>query len=231
MDDEQRRQVSAFLRKGMWFGQLPEVTQARILDRSVVRSYRKGQAVTREGDPPLGLSVLLAGRLWLVQHVGTEREHLVHVVEPGFWFGELAVLTGRPAAVTMVARTPARALCLPRQAFEETADQDPRFYRAVVRLAMGRYALALRHISESHRLAAEGRLCAVLADRAEMRRWDRPDEKPVCLTLSQDELARLVGLSRQTLNGLLQKLQKERLVQLSFRCIRVLDLAGLRRRP
>lgn len=146
-------------------------------------------------------------------------------------FAELAVLTGRPAAVTMIARTPARTLCLPRRAFDETADQDPRFYRAVVQLAMGRYALALRHVSESHRLSAEGRLCAMLADRAETRRWDRPDEKPVRLNLSQDELARLVGLSRQTLNGVLQKLQKERLVELSFRSIRVLDLAGLRRKP
>jgi DNA-binding transcriptional regulator LsrR (DeoR family) len=70
----------------------------------------------------------------------------------------------------------------------------------------------------------------VLADRAEMRQWDRPNEHPVCLTLSQEELARLSGLSRQTLNGLLQKLQNDGLIDVAFRRIHVLDLAGLRRK-
>jgi CRP-like cAMP-binding protein len=70
--------------------------------------------------------------------VGTDTEQLVHVAEPGFWCGELAVLTGQPAAVTFLARTPARTLLLPDAAFEELAARHPAFYRAVARLALGR---------------------------------------------------------------------------------------------
>ena len=79
MKDEQRRDVSAFLRKGAWFGALAAGFQDLILDRSDVRSYRKGQVISRQGDPPLGLSALLEGRIWMVQHVGTDTENLVHV--------------------------------------------------------------------------------------------------------------------------------------------------------
>ena len=68
----------------------------------------------------------------------------------------------------------------------------------------------------------------MLADRAEMRRWDHPDERPLCLSLSQEELARLVGLSRQTLNGSLQKLQAAGLVEVAFRTVRVPDPEALR---
>jgi CRP-like cAMP-binding protein len=230
MDDELRRAVSEFLRRGAWFRALAREVQDLILDRSAIRSFRKGEIVSREDDPPLGLSALLEGRLWLVRYVETDTEHLVHVAEPGFWFGELAILTGRPAAITVLARTPARTLLLPYTAFEEIATRDPRFYRATVQLALCRYGLSLRHVAEAHRFTAEGRLRLVLADRAEMRRWDYPDESPLCLALSQEELARLAGLSRQTLNGLLQELRSKGLIELSFRCIRVLDLEGLRKK-
>jgi CRP-like cAMP-binding protein len=230
MDDAQRRTVSAFLREGAWFGGLGVELQDLILDRSEIRSYRKGEAVSREGDPPLGLYAVLEGRLWLLQHVGRDTENLLHVAEPGFWGGEFAVLTGRPVAVTILAHTPARTLLLPRTAFEEIATFHPPFYRAAAQLALSRFGIMLRHVSEAYGATAEGRLRLVLADRAEMRQWDRLNERPVCLTLSQEELARLSGLSRQTLNGLLQKLQNDGLIDVAFRRIYVLDLAGLRRK-
>lgn len=231
MDADQRRKVAVLLQESPWFKGLPSDIQSLILDRAIVRSHPKGAFITHEGDPPLGLSAVLEGRLWIVQHVGTDTEHLVHVAEPGFWTGEFAVLTGRPAAVTVISRTPSRTLLLPYDDFEEIAARHPVFYRATAQLALGRFGLMLRHISEAHRLTAEGRLRAVLADRAVMRSWDRPNEDPICLTLSQEELARLVGLSRQTLNGLLQKLQDEGLIETSFRAIYVLDPAGLRQAP
>lgn len=228
MKDEQRRDVSAFLRKGAWFGALAAGFQDLILDRSDVRSYRKGQVVSRQGDPPLGLSALLEGRIWMVQHVGTDAENLVHVAAPGFWFGELAVLTGHPAVLTFLARTPVRTLLLPRAVFDEIAAANPAFYKAVAHLAFHRYAITLRHVAEAHRLTAEGKLRAVLADRAEMQCWDDPAEGPVDLNLSQDELARLTGLSRQTLNPLLQHLQERRLLEVGYCRIRVLDSRALR---
>ena len=230
MDDAQRRTVSAFLRAGSWFGGLGGELQDLVLDRSEIRSYRKGETVSREGDPPLGLSAVLEGRLWLLQHVGTDTENLIHVAEPGFWIGEFAVLTGRPVAVTFLAHTPARTLFLPRARFEEIATLHPSFYRAATKLALSRLEIMLRHVSEAYRATAEGRLRLVLADRAEMRLWDRPNERPPCLTLSQEELARLSGLSRQTINGLLHELENQGLVDTAFRSIRVLDLAGLRRK-
>lgn len=229
MDAAERRAVSAFLREGTWFRGLDPDVQDLILDRSKNQVFRKGQVISREGDPPLGLSAVLEGRLWILQHVGTDTENLLHVAEPGFWTGEFAVLTRRPAVVTIVAHTPARTLLLPFAAFEEIATLHPHFYRAAAQLALGRFGLMMRHIAEAHRSTAEGRLRLVLADRAEMWTWDHPNETPVHLTLSQEELARLAGLSRQTLNGLLQELRSKGLIELSFRSICVLDLEGLRK--
>ena len=59
------------------------------------------------------------------------------------------------------------------------------------------------------------------------RLHDRPQAAPVSLTVSQLDLARMVGVSRQTLNVLLRRLDKERLIEIGSRSIRVLEPAHL----
>ena len=87
------------LREGTWFKALPEPLQLEFVRRSTVRSYRRGQWVTRAGSRLDGLYGLLEGRLWAVRPVGEDREDLIHVAEPGFWIGEYSLLTGEPAVV------------------------------------------------------------------------------------------------------------------------------------
>jgi DNA-binding GntR family transcriptional regulator len=60
-----------------------------------------------------------------------------------------------------------------------------------------------------------------------MRMRERPQAGAISLTVSQADLARMVGVSRQTLNALLGKVAHAGLVEVGFRRIRVLDLARL----
>jgi DNA-binding GntR family transcriptional regulator len=61
----------------------------------------------------------------------------------------------------------------------------------------------------------------------QLRMKERPQSGPVSLTVSQADLARMVGVSRQTLNVLLGKLAQAGLIEAGFRHIRVLDAARL----
>lgn len=62
---------------------------------------------------------------------------------------------------------------------------------------------------------------------ATMRKGDRPESGAVSLAVSQADLARLAGISRQTLNVILGKLEKAGLIEVGFRRVRVLDVARL----
>ena len=223
MHPDEQRAIQRRLSAGEWFGGLPAELQHLILSRSLVRKFGKGQVISVEESAPKGLFAVLEGNVHLVREIGAGAEALIHVAEPGFWFGEFGILTGRPTLVTAVAYSRVQALYLPKAQFEHIVAEEPRYYREFARLAFDRYAELLRVFVAPRGLAPEERLRGRLAAMAHARLQDRPQALPVPLAVSQADLARMVGVSRQTLNALLGKLEREGMIELGFRSIRVLD--------
>lgn len=216
-----------FLRRGHWFGGLPAGLQSSILARSIVRSYKKGAHIVREGAACRGVYAVLAGRVHVRRGVGASAGSLFHVGEAGFWFGEYGTLSGAPAIASIVAATSARVLLLPAAEFELIVAAEPRYFRLFATLLIDRYAIVFRYASEAKGLAAEEWLCTRLQDLARMHRLDAPGDGPVDIHASQAELATMVGVSRQTLCMLLGRLQERGLIEVNYKKIRVLAPTGL----
>lgn len=219
--------VLRLLREGSWFSALPAELQVEFVRRSTARSYRRGHVVTQAGRTLDGLVGLLEGRLAVIRAVGSAGEDLIHVGEPGFWIGEYSLLTGQPAIVSTIAATAVQTLTLPRREFERLIEAEPRWFRPFATLALTRYALVIRQLADTRTLPPDERLRARLADLVELRRTERAGSGPVVLRLSQEELARIVGVSRQTLNALLADLRADGLVEIGFRSLRIPDPAQL----
>ena len=227
MHADETQEIHRFLSAGEWFGGLPGALQGLILDRSVVRKYAKGQVISLEGCGSKGLFAVLDGMVHAVRQVGDGEESLMHVCEPGFWFAEYALLSGKATLITFLAQTPAKMLQLPKAHFDRIVAEEPRYYEPFARLALDRYADLVRVFAEVRDLAPEARLRGRLAVMAQMRMKERPLTGAVSLAVSQADLARMIGVSRQTLNALLSKLHQTGLIEVGFRCIRVLDAACL----
>jgi CRP-like cAMP-binding protein len=223
----EQRDIHRFLSAGEWFGGLPATLQQLILSRSVVRKFAKGQVISIEDSVPKGLYAVLEGEVHLVREVGAGDEALLHVGEPGYWWGDFGVLTGRPTVVTALAHTPVRVLFLSKAQFDRIVAEDPHRYQAFAGLLFDKYAALVRVFAELRELAPESRLRGRLAAMARLRKQERPDQAPVSLAVSQENLARMVGISRQTLNTLLVRLRREGLIEVSYRHVRVLDAARL----
>jgi CRP-like cAMP-binding protein len=106
---------------------------------------------------------------------------------------------------------------------ESMVDEEPRWFRPFARLALQRYALMVRQLSDTRSLPPGDRLRSRLADLIELRRLERFGRGPIVLRLSQEELARIVGVSRQTLNALLSELRAAGLIEPGFRSLRIPD--------
>lgn len=224
---KEQDEIRRFLNASDWFRSFPAPLQDLVLERSVVRKFAKGQVISVEDSEPDAFYVVLDGLIDIVREVGSGDEALIHVGEPGFWYGLHYLLTGTQTVTTVLAHTPVRALMLSRTQFDRILAEDPRYYQCFARLVLDRYALMVRWFAEVRDLAPEARVRGRLASMATMRQRDRPESGAISLAVSQADLARLAGISRQTLNALLGKLEKAGLIEVGFRRIRVLDVARL----
>lgn len=217
-----------FLRKGPWFGSLSAEVQQALLAEAQLRTFPRGQVLQIEGDSGRGLVAVLEGSVTLTRHVG-DTTALVHVAEPGFWFGQLSVL-GTPTVVGAVARTTLQLLLLSRAGYLRIAARH-------AELADALHAACFHNADQMFGLQAEGRYLtpdaivpARLAFLAARRLEDLGQHAgPVALSLTQAELADMVGLARQQVNPRLKALEAEGLVRLAKGQIIVWDPLALRR--
>ena len=159
------------LRQGAWFGRLPKPLQDLVFERSVARTFRKGEHVTRQGEPARGMDAVLDGQVHLLRQVSDAHEVVVDLGEAGFWFGNYGALSGgAPSVGSLVAITPVRALFLPLAEFERIVDDEPRYFRLFAGIVIDRYAHLYRYVAEIHGLPQEEWLRQRLLDLASARR-------------------------------------------------------------
>ena len=210
----------AVLRRGRWFASLPDELQARIAQRGVLRSFHAGQVLLREGDPARGMFGLVQGRTRHVCAVGDEREVLMHVGGPGLWTGEYALLSGARAVGSVIADVPTQALFLSAKEWQRIVDEEPRWMRHFAALVAERFATAYRAYADAQGLSRDEWVLARLKLVAQV---ERAHGAPLpCIRLSQAQLASMVGVSRQTLNAVLMRLQTGGLLRVGFRSIELI---------
>ena len=208
--------------KGRWYRSLPPDLQQRILAASRPRDFAKGEVIALEGASPAGVSAVISGEVKLVRQPRQGEESLLFICEPGFWFGEYAVLTGEKTLVSAIAKTKARLLVLPKREFDRIVEEEPRYYRHFAALGLRHAATYLTAFTHASSLEPEARLRGQLALLSLLKRTEDEIDTPVELPYSQSELASIVGVSRQTINQLMRALAAQGLIQTGFKRVRVL---------
>ncbi|NWG00890.1 MAG: cyclic nucleotide-binding domain-containing protein [Thermoanaerobaculaceae bacterium] len=94
---QREREASAF------FSAFPLEALEELLSSTSVRSFSPGEIIVREGDPGVSLFLIEAGTVEVRTNDPAGREVVLAQLGPGEFFGEVAVLTGRPRTATIVA--------------------------------------------------------------------------------------------------------------------------------
>ena len=90
------------------------------------------------------------------------RETLVHIGQPGFWFGELAVLIDSPTHVAATARDAAHILVAPALAVQGLLAAEPKYYAPLARPALDRYGVLVAQLEQFRRPAPRARVATKL---------------------------------------------------------------------
>ncbi|MDP3079358.1 MAG: Crp/Fnr family transcriptional regulator [Brevundimonas sp.] len=222
--------ASRILGSDAWLGALPSDTRAALLGAARIRAVDNGAAVYRAGDPGDGLHAVLEGEIRLIGHSEAGRRLGYLILRPGDWFGEMSVLDGKPRFHDAIAFGPSVVLHVDSTRIDAIAAAHPRFDRAIGALTCQHQRAALAFVEQALTASTEARLAFILTEMA--GRYGRPVGAGVAidLRLSQEDLAALVGVSRQSLAALLGRLRRERVIETRYARLVVLDLETLQQK-
>lgn len=210
--------AARFLQMQPWFSRLPAHSQARLADRVFCREGTKGEVLLRAGDEVEGWYAVLSGLVKL-QSEAQGRLSVFLGVPGGEWFGEGSAMKTEPRRYNVIALRDTRLLCLPRNEFDELRATSLEFNQALLVQMNMRLGQAMAAIEAGRIRSPEQRVALYLS-----RVFWHGMRK---LNLSQEELSNLAGLSRQTVNRVLQVFEQQGLVSLEFGRISVLNEEGL----
>ncbi len=190
----------------------------------------RGEVLFREGDQGDRLYVLLSGKVKLGRTSTDGRENLVAILGPGEMFGELSVFDPGPRNATATAVAETQLIGLGNDALQQFLLSRP----AVAQSLLAALAKRLRRTNDS--LAdlvftdVPGRVAKALLELSE--RFGQPTEEGLLVAhdLTQEELAQLVGASRETVNKALADFAIRGWLRLEARAVMLIDVERLRRR-
>lgn len=216
----------ATLLKDAWFGSLPASMQQGLLNISSLKMLNKGQRLFSRGDPTDGVYVIVLGRL-AAMDVNEHGDEAIQLhLDPVFWFGEMGLFDGLPRAHHVVAEEASTLLWLDNLRLRDFLNTDPTFWPHFGRLLTHKLRLAL-FILDGRKLASnELKVARLLLRYAKGLDLDSHAMKQR-LTMHQQEVADMLGMSRQTANHALQKLKGAGMIALSYNKVEIVDHAAL----
>jgi CRP-like cAMP-binding protein len=181
----------------------------------LAREFPAGTVLFEEGQPGDHMYIVITGEIELRRQVaGAER--MLAVVGSGEFFGEMAILNGRPRSATAVVRSDARLFVIDRTTFEAMLRARPEIALRIIRSLATRLDSANHHVELLLLPTADHRVVQCLRHMAE----DQSQRAGVALVhgtailvpASVAEIAERVGLSADEVSGVIARLREARLV-------------------
>lgn len=210
-----------------WFASLPPALRHDILVRAVVRRYRHGWACALRGSPADAWFCVARGAVRLSSGGSAGRAFSLDYLKPGQWFADDVLGDAARHTLDAQAHGDTTLLCVVRADFEDLRHRHPALADALLRLNASRLRALCRRLDEMASLPLATRLARQLQRLQRGFGLRQDDGVRIGLRLAQDELAQLLGASRQRVNVALQALVRDGVVALDARGIVVRDDARL----
>ena len=223
-------QAVSLLGRTQLFAELDKQSLARLGERTMERSYRKGQLVFHQGDLGDSLFVIVEG-LVKVFVTSEEGDEMVLVTLPSpETFGELALIDGGPRSASAETLEPTSVLSLTRSTLLEVMHEHPELTESLLRSIGGVVRRLTEQASDLVFLDLHGRVAKLLLALAAERGEKRGEEIMLDLHMTQSDLAGMVGGSRQSVNQILRTFERRGYLEFHGRQVVLKEPELLRRR-
>jgi len=218
------------VRQAPLFAALDDEAAAALKATMARREVARGEVLFTEGDPGDRLYIIVEGKIKLGRASGDGRENLLAILGPGEMFGELSLFDPGPRNATATAVADTTLLGVGSDDLGTWLNGRPDVARQLLRSLARRLRRTNEALADLVFSDVPGRVAKALLDLSE--RFGTPTDEGLRVThdLTQEELAQLVGASRETVNKALADFAARNWLRLDQRAVLLLDIDRLRRR-
>ncbi|MFW6186804.1 MAG: Crp/Fnr family transcriptional regulator [Actinomycetota bacterium] len=218
------------LRRAPLFASLDDQAFGALTEELTEVELSRGSTLFHEGDPGDQLYFIVSGKIKLGRTAPDGRESLVAIMGPGELFGEMALFDPSPRSTSATAVSETRLAGLRHENLKKVIERSPDVSAQLLQALARRLRRTNESLADLVFSDVPGRVAKALLDLAD--RFGRPatDGVLVAHELTQEELAQLVGASRETVNKALAEFVQRGWIRLEARAVVILDLQRLKQR-
>jgi len=217
--------VQTILERNRLFRGLSAATVQQIAALAIRRPYEQDAIVFSQGDPGDSLYGVVTGKVRISASTREGKEMFLNIMEPGDTFGEIALLDGNPRTATATTTAACELMIIPRAQFLALLQREPALAIHLLQLLCQRIRWTSGQAEDSALLTVPNRLARRLLSLAKLHGQRAPNG--VQLIISQEEMGRFLGISRQAVNQYLQEWRAKGWVDVGRGKVTVLDESAL----
>ena len=209
------------------FSRVADEDIAWLESRSRMRKLKRGEPIYLPSESPDGVLLVAAGRVKICHKTPDGKQAIIGFVDPGEVFGELSFLDAQERDEYAEAAEKTTLVLIPKQELQQVVQKNPRIVLSITKLIGLRRQVIERRLRNLLFRSNRERVIHLLLELSE--KYGVPVENGVALKirLSHQELASVIGSTRETVTVVLGLLQAEKLVAVARRRIVLLDLKQL----
>ncbi|MBD2858666.1 Crp/Fnr family transcriptional regulator [Spongiibacter sp. KMU-158] len=209
---------------------LPETAIEPLLEVAKLKKLVDGQLLYSQGEAGEAMYGVLSGSIRLYNRSEQGRELLVMQVERGDWIGEVSLFDGLPRSHDACAQGPCEVLVLAKADLDALLEKEPAMYRHFIPMLCRKLRMALSYVENVALYSLPERLARRLLELTEFYGEDDGEQGlRITLHLPQEDLAKMLAVTRQAVSRELKRLESEGLIRLAYGKLWVLDQAGLQK--
>ena len=219
--------VLRVLRSIPCFTRFKPEAKGRLLECAREQSYAKGEIIIIEGEPCPGLFVVISGSVRLYRSSPEGEEQTIRIIRRGGCFECAPVFDMGPNPVSAQALGPSKALLIPTSGFRSMVSTYPEAISGIISILSMRLRFLLNMVEDFSFKRVYARLAKLITQLIEQ------DGEILVVSpsqqLSQEQIACILGCSRQVVNRSLRRLSKNGIIRMEGRHIIIIDPEALRR--
>ncbi len=211
------------LKKIPLFAYLDDQQLAEVEKVILERFYRKGRIIFMEGEPGEAVFFVKSGRVKVTKQTSDGREHILHFINPGEVFAEVVMFDGGTYPATAEVVEDSTLGMIRNVDMERIINNNPGIALALLKIMSRRLRISQQQLIELALLDTTRRAASMLLFLAGEQGIKTDKGIEIDISLTNQDLANLIGTSRETANRILNDFKRQKAIVINKGRVTILD--------